>query len=181
LNEQSLEDRIGRLEARQQIQDLLVRYTFLIDDHEFDALGELFTPDARFGSPGSTHTGRPAIVENYRKMGELYPITLHEARGSVVEFVDDEHATGLVLGFSEQANDRHTVITSFRYHDEYVRQDGRWRFAVRQVRTLYAMTHAELAAGGLGWERRKRWPHRAPAPAELPAYLHRREYGAGVK
>jgi hypothetical protein len=53
-----------------------------------------------------------------------------------------------------------------------VRAEGRWRFAVRQVYTLYAMTHAELAAGGLSADLRKRWPHRAPAPAELPAYLH---------
>ena len=162
---------IARLEARAEIQELLVRYTFLIDDHRFEELGELFSPDARFGSPGSTHVGRDDIVANYRKLGDLYPVTLHEARGSVIEFRDDDHATGQVVGFSEQANARHTVITSLRYHDVYVRLDGRWRFAVREVRTLYAMSHAELAAGGLALELRKRWPHRAPAPAELPAYL----------
>ena len=98
-------------------------------------------------------------------------MTLHEARNHVLEFVDDEHARGQVLGFSEQASAEHTVITSFRYDDEYVRLDGRWRFAARRVRTLYAMPHAELAAGGLGWPLRKRWPHRPPSAAELPAYL----------
>jgi uncharacterized protein (TIGR02246 family) len=165
-----LERRILRLEARAEIAELLARYAFAIDDHEFDALGELFAPDARFGSPGSTHVGREAIVANYRAVGDLYPVTLHEARGFVLDFVDDEHVRGQVTGFSEQANARHTVITSFRYDDEYVRLDGRWRFASRQVRTLYAMTHAELAAGGLAWRLRKRWPHRAPTPAELPAY-----------
>jgi uncharacterized protein (TIGR02246 family) len=164
-----LERRIASLEARAEIAELLARYAFLLDDHEFEALGELFTPDARFGSPGSTHTGRAAIVANYRALGEVYRITLHEARGFVLEFLDDEHARGEVLGFSEQASAQHTVITSFRYRDEYVRMDGRWRFAARQVRTLYAMTHAELASGGLGWELRKRWPHRTPAPAELPS------------
>jgi hypothetical protein len=173
VTDNSLDVRLARLEARQEIQELLVRYTFLIDGHEFDALGELFAGDARFGSPGSSHTGRAAIVANYRRLGDLYPITVHEARGSVIEFVDDDHATGQVLGFSEQANDQHTVITSFRYLDEYERADGRWRFAAREVRTLYAMSHAELAAGGLAWELRKRWPHRDPAAAELPAYLHR--------
>ena len=173
MTEESLAARIARLEARQEIADLLVQYTFLIDDHEFDALGDLFAPDARFGSPGSTHVGRDSIVANYVELGELYPVTLHEARGSVVTFSDDEHARGRVVGFSEQANDRNTVITAFRYHDEYVRLEGRWRFAVREVRTLYAMTHAELAAGGLGWELRKRWPHREPRQAELPAYLNR--------
>lgn len=171
MSEISLEARVARLEARAEIQELLVRYTFLIDDHEFEAIGELFTPDARFGSPGSTHVGRQAIVANYRKLGQLYPITWHEARGSVIELVDDENARGTVVGFSEQANDQHTVITSFRYRDQYVRLDGRWRFAVREVYTFYAMTHAELAAGGLSADLRKRWPHRAPAPAELPAYL----------
>jgi hypothetical protein len=137
---ESLERRVARLESRAEIAELLARYTFLIDDHEFDALGE------------------------------LYVITLHEARGFVLDFLDDDHARGQVLGFSEQASGQHTVITSFRYSDEYVRLDGRWRFASRQVRTLYAMTHAELASGGLAWKLRKRWPHRAPAPAELPAY-----------
>jgi SnoaL-like domain len=168
--EESLERRIARLESRAEIAELLARYAFLIDDHEFDALGELFTPDARFGSPGSTHVGREAIVANYRALGDLYPVTLHEARGFVLEFTDDEHARGQVTGFSEQASDRHTVITSFRYDDDYVRLHGRWRFASRRVRTLYAMTHAELASGGLARPLRKRWPHRAPAPAELPAY-----------
>jgi hypothetical protein len=163
----SLERRVARLEARAEIAELLARYAFLIDDHDFAALGELFTPDARFGSPGGAHAGREAIVAYYRARGELYPVSLHEARGFVLDFLDDEHARGQVLGFSEQASGQHTVITSFRYIDEYRRLDGRWRFASREVRTLYAMTHAELAAGGLAWPQRKRWPHRAPAPAEL--------------
>src|SRR6516162_7383485 len=121
--EESAEHRIARLEARAQIAELLAQYAFLLDDHEFEALGELFAPDARFGSPGSTHVGREAIVENYRTLAELYPVTLHEARGFVLEFRDDEHARGEVLGFSEQASGRHTVVTSFRYDDEYVRLD----------------------------------------------------------
>ena len=172
MTDPSLAERIARLEARAEIQELLVRYTFLIDDHEFEALGALFAPHARFGSPGRMQTGRAAIVANYRKLGELYPVTLHEARGTVIEFADPDHATGRVVGFSEQANDRHTVITSFRYHDEYVRLEGRWHFAARETRTVYAMTHAEMAAGGLREPLRKRWPHREPMRAELPAYLY---------
>lgn len=165
-----IEARIARLEARAEIQELLVRYTFLIDDHEFDALGELFVADARFGSPGGSHSGRENIVANYRRLGELYPITLHEVRGAVLEFSSEDRATGQVLGYSEQANQQHTVVTSFRYADEYARVDGRWRFAVREVSTLYAMPHADHAAGGLAWDLRKRWPHREPSAAELPRH-----------
>ncbi|GAB2485891.1 nuclear transport factor 2 family protein [Jatrophihabitans fulvus] len=164
----SLEQRIARLEARAEIAELLVRYTLVIDDHDFEALGELFTDDAVFGSPGGAQTGRDAIVANYRLRGEQYPISLHVARGLVLDFDDDDHARGQVPGFSEQASDQHSIVTAFRYDDEYVRVDGRWRFAARRVRTLYALSHAELASGGLGWELRKRWPHREPSRAELP-------------
>ena len=170
--DESLARRIARLEARAEIAELLATYAFLIDDHDFEALGELFTPDARFGSPGSVQAGRENIVAFYRARGELYPVSLHEARGFVLRFVDDGHAHGQVQGYSEQASGQHTVVTSFRYADEYVRLNGRWCFASRQVRTLYAMTHGELAAGGLAWPLRKRWPHRAPAPAELPLGRH---------
>lgn len=164
----TLEARIDRLESREQIRELHVRYAILIDDHEFDALGDLFTADARFGRPGRQHSGRDAIIANYRVRGAQYPISMHDPHGAVIEFVDDDHATGQVVALSEQASEEHTVITAFRYDDEYVRADGRWRFAARSVRTLYAMTHAELAAGGLGRDLRNRWPHREPARAELP-------------
>ena len=167
----TLESRTARLEARAEIEDLLHRYAFLIDDHEFDALGQLFTENAVFGSPGSRHETRAVITENYRNRGVLYPVSLHIVQGSVIEVLDATHARGQVQGFSEQASEVNTVITSFRYHDEYERVDGRWLFASRIVLTLYAMTHAELAAGGLAQDLRKRWPHREAAPAELPPFL----------
>jgi hypothetical protein len=167
----NVESRLARLEARGEIQELLIRYTLHIDDHEFEALGALFTPDAVFGSPGRMTSGRTDIVANYRRLGELYPISLHEVRGLVLEFLDDDQARGQVVGYSEQASAEHTVATSFRYDDEYARVDGHWRFAARRVSTLYALTHAELASGGLSRPLRKRWPHRPPGPAELPVHL----------
>lgn len=165
-----LDSRIARLESRQEINQLLNRYALLIDDHEFEALGSLFAVDATFGSPGRTTTGREAITAMYADRGGLYPVSLHVVHGLVLDFDDDDHAHATVLAFSEQANDQQTVITQFRYHDEYVRIDGEWLFARRNVLTLYAMTHAELAAGGLTQELRKRWPHRDPAAAELPVF-----------
>lgn len=167
----SIEARLARLEARAEIEELLVRYTLHIDDHEFESLGALFTPDAVFGSPSRMHSGRDAIVANYRSAGARYPLSLHEVRGLVLEFDDDDHARGRVVGYSEQAGGQDTVATSIRYDDEYARVDGRWLFAARRVSTLYAMTHAELAAGGLARPLRKRWPHREPAPAELPVHI----------
>ncbi len=167
----TLEDRIARLEARAAIQQLQNRYALLIDDHEFEALGALFTENAVFGSPNGTTTGRAAITAMYTSRGDLYPISLHVVHGMVLELDDDTHAHAQTIAFSEQASDTQTVVTSFRYLDEYERVDGEWYFASRHVLTLYAMSHAELAAGGLTQELRKRWPHREPAAAELPVFF----------
>lgn len=164
----ALEERVRRLEARAEIEELLTRYALLLDDHRFDAVGELFADDAVFGSPGGLHRGRAAIVANYRAAARFYPISLHEAHGLVLDELADDHARGTVIGYSEQASDTTTVVTSFRYADEYRCQDGRWVFGAREVTTLYAMTHADLASGGLARPLRKRWPHRDPQPAHLP-------------
>ena len=134
-------------------------------------MGALFTPDAVFGSPGRLASGRAEIVANYRRLGELYPISLHEARGLVLEFVDDGQARGQVIGYSEQASVEHTVATSFRYDDEYARVDGQWHFAARRNPHALRDDPRQLASGGLARPLRKRWPHRPPGPAELPVHL----------
>jgi len=165
----SLESRVARLEARADIQELLARYALLIDDHNYAALGELFAEDAVFAPPGGTRRGRQEIVAGFRVGCDRYPISRHETHGTVLKFDDADHARGQVIGFCELASGEQSVVTSFRYDDVYVREDGRWLFASRTVHTLYAMTHTELADGGLSRKLRKRWPHDAPAPAELPA------------
>lgn len=167
----SIEQRLERLESRIAIEELLTRYALLLDDHRFDAVGELFAADAVFGSPENLHHGRTAIVANYCAAAVLYPLSLHEAHGLVLDELADDHARGTVIGYSEQASDTATVVTSFRYADRYRYESGRWVFAAREVTTLYAMTHADRAAGGLARPLRKRWPHRDPQPAHLPVHI----------
>ena len=85
----SLEARIARIEDRFAISDLVVRYATLLDDAQWDALGELFTEDGVFGSPHSTTVGRAAVVENFRVKHAPFTWTWHDPHGHVVEF-DDE-------------------------------------------------------------------------------------------
>ena len=63
---EGLEQRVQRLEDRLAINDLVVMYATLLDDAQWEALGELFTTDGVFGSPHSTTTGREAVVDNFR-------------------------------------------------------------------------------------------------------------------
>lgn len=170
---ESLEQRVQRLEDRFAINDLVVQYATLLDDAQWDALGLLFATDGVFASPNSTTTGRAAIVENFKVKHAPFPATWHDPHGIAVEFVDDDHARGTVIGYAELASPDMAVVTSIRYQDDYRREDGRWRFAKRHVLSLYGMSVQEHGAGGLGLAERKRWPGRPAGPAELPDFGRR--------
>ncbi len=165
-----LELRIRRVEDRFAINDLVVKYATLLDDAQWDAVGELFTEDGVFGSPHSTTTGRAAVVENFKVKHAPFTWTWHDPHGVAVEFDDDDHARGTVIGYAELGNAEETVITSIRYLDDYRREDGRWRFARRTVLSVYGAALADAVAGGLGHPHRKRWPNRPSGTAELPDF-----------
>lgn len=161
--------RLARVEARLELQELLGRYALAVDDHDAEALGECFTVDGVFGFPNSAGAvGREAVVAAFRERFARYGATLHVPQTQVLHRLDEMTASGTVVGYAELASGDDTVVTSFRYDDEYAVEDGRWRFRRRQIRTLYAMPLSDLAAGGLSWAERKRWPGVTPSVAELP-------------
>ena len=168
----AVERRLARIEARFAIQDLVVHYATLLDDKRWDGLGELFAINGIFDSPNSTTVGRTAIVENFRTKLAGYSWTLHDPHGHAIEFDDDEHARGTLIAYSELGNADATLCTSIRYQDDYVLEEGRWRFAKRNVLTLYGLTVNDWATGGLSANERKRWPGRPASAAELPDYAH---------
>ena len=104
----------------------------------------------------------------FRVRFDRYGATLHVPLFQVLHDLGTDRARGTVVARAELATTDDTVVTVFRYEDEYAHEDGRWRFSRRDVRTLYAMPLRDLVAGGLAWPERKRWPGVAPSAAELP-------------
>ena len=162
--------RLRRIEDRQALADLLSRYGPAIDDRDVEALRELFTADATFDSVGGPVTGRDEVVDHYIERMRSFGPSYHIPHSQVVEFVGDDEATGVVCAHAELAHEDGAFWVALRYHDRYRREDGTWRFAHRKVLQLYAMPLAELVSD-MGHPVRKRWPHQADAPAELPESL----------
>jgi len=159
---------MARLEDRFAINDLVVSYATLLDDAQWDALGELFSKDGVFASVNGTTTGRAAIIENFKVKHAPFTTTWHDPHGIVVDLIDEDHARGTVIGYAELGQPGLTLSTSIRYQDDYLREDDEWRFAKRNVLSLYSMPLSDLAAGGLGERELKRWPGRPTGVAELP-------------
>jgi hypothetical protein len=163
--------RLARVEARLELQELLGRYALAVDDHDTEALAECFIEGAVFASPNSPPTvGRDAVVEFFRVRFDRYGATLHVPLFHVLHELAEHDARGTVVARAELATADDTVVTAFRYEDEYEREGERWRFRRREVRSLYAMPLRDLVAGGLSWPERKRWPGVLPSLSELPAF-----------
>lgn len=168
-----LERRVARLEAREEIRELVYHYSTAVDDRDVERLGQTFCIDGTFehADGRDTHHGREAIQNFYRARLALMGPTFHYAHNHVISFQDDDHAEGCVLAHAELALEGTTYQVGLRYSDAYRREEGAWRFSSRTIRFLYFMPLSELTAGGLAEENRKRYPDIGPIPSDLPDSL----------
>jgi hypothetical protein len=132
---------VRRLADHQELRDLTLRYCRAMDDSDWPALRDLFADRAEV--PGA-ETGDETVAR-LRSVRSTYGRTIHTPHGQLVEFADDDHATGLVPAHAELAVQGQTVVCAMRYYDDYVRVDGRWRFARRQIKFVYALPWADMA------------------------------------
>lgn len=159
--------RLGRLESRLEIMEMITHYSIAVDDRDLEAVADLFATDATFDSVGGAPSGREELVAYYAGRLERYGPTYHYPHSQLIEFTSDDEATGVVLAHAELAIGGEAFVVAMRYHDSYVRQDGRWRFGSRRLETIYALPMADLPTS-MGDGLRKRWPGVEPEAADLP-------------
>ena len=164
MNSEDLARRLRRLEDRAELRELADRYCLAIDDSDWDALRELFAADAAMAG----RTGPDGVVGVLRSIRSGYGRTIHSALTQTLEFTDDDHASGVVPSRGELAIAGQTVICAMRYLDDYVREDGTWRFARRVIRFSYALPWAAMAEAMTG-DLPVAWPGSAPLPSDLPS------------
>lgn len=131
---------------RSEITDLLYRYAELIDDGDFDGVGELLAR-AAFGGPRTpTVTGADRIAGLFaattrrfsepgagrHRIGHGRPRTRHLVLNPIVE-VDGDTATARSTFCVVQATDRMPLqpIVVGRYYDRFGRDPQGWHFTER--------------------------------------------------
>lgn len=167
----TLLQRLERIEGRQEIEDLAVRYGFAVDDHDFEAIGSLFAPNARLRTKAGHVKGEglDEVVNYFRThFGRLGPSN-HFVHGHIVQFTDDDNATGLVSSHAEVWRDGIPMLTAMRYEDAYARVDGRWLFTER-VQTYMYFVDVRDYPDTLGADNRIRTDKANPKRADWPAW-----------
>jgi hypothetical protein len=171
----SVEDRIGRLEDRADIQELAVLYGFVMDERDEKGIRDLFCEDATLRSEDGVFaaTGIEEIVTTYLGRFAALGPTNHFSHGHVVrlDLADRDRATGLLSSHAEVYREGTAMQVALRYKDTYRRVDGRWRFADRLMGYMYYMPLTEMATDlGDRDSVRAYGDHR---PADWPEVLYR--------
>lgn len=155
--DQSLEQRIARLEALDEIRQLPAKYALSLDMRDMDAMVSLFPADVRVGKESS---GREALRSYMdRTLRSPFTGTSHHIGGHIIEFDDETHAHGIVYSKNEHETPvadgtDEWVIMQMMYVDDYILQQGRWYFARRLPLYWYATDLNKPPVG----DNKMRWP-----------------------
>jgi len=138
---EALAARVQQLEDREEIRELLLEYGRTLDERDFVAFSELFAESGEWVNGPTSAKGRKAIFELMDNMiGHKAPFTgprmYHLFVNERID-LDGDRATartvGIVVVEGDDSSPRWRYLS--RYHDELVRENGRWRFLRREAFT----------------------------------------------
>lgn len=129
---EAIEKRLQVLEDIEAIKRLKRMYCSYCDDnYDADALANLFVEDAVWdgGTLRPRIEGRSAIREFFVAAKHRLPFAIHMVLNPIIE-VEGDRAKGTWYLFQPCtfADEDRAVWGSARYDEEYVRQDGQWKF-----------------------------------------------------
>lgn len=126
----SLEARLGRLEAIEEIKQLKARYWYACDHKDVEGVRLCFQDGPveidYAGSTGKVHH-RDALYAVFEKVALLPEIVeLHHGGPPRITLIDDDHARGVWSLFYHLMDTKRGTVNHVGgyYHDEYTRVDG---------------------------------------------------------
>jgi ketosteroid isomerase-like protein len=137
----SLRADLAAAQAQNSIRSLMHAYGRLIDARDFDAFAKLWTDDAVYvgGAKSDPLVGGPAIAGFLRNIIASNPSAVGQPNFHV--FFNEEiavtgekaRATSMSAFVAPEASGAPAMVILARYEDEFVRQDGTWKFQRRVV------------------------------------------------
>jgi 3-phenylpropionate/cinnamic acid dioxygenase small subunit len=135
---------LQEISDRLEIQDLFARYTFAIDDRDYDALDSVFTPDATidYTETGGAK-GTVAEIKAWLPVAmERFPMFQHMVATTQLK-LDGDRATSRTILFNPMTyrkpdGEDHVFFIGLWYRDELVRTEQGWRISSRYEEMGYA-------------------------------------------
>ena len=135
---------LQEISDRLEIQDLLARYSFAIDERDWDALDQVFTPDARIDySETGGAKGSFAEIKRWLPIAlKRFPVFQHLVATTKLQ-LDGDRATSRTILFNpmvyqDESGERQSFFIGLWYRDIFVRVADGWRIAERYEEMAYA-------------------------------------------
>ena len=125
----ALEAEVRELRDREEIRELRYRYHECINEGTTDEIPGLFAYDGSldFGYLGAT-SGQAGITKFFSRVGDLLSFVRQFIHAHSISFEDDT-VTGRSYLEAKSVSDGRAFFVVGRYDDQYIREDGRWKFA----------------------------------------------------
>ena len=138
------EQQLQQADDIRAIRNLVDQYAYCADTRDAQGQMALFTEDTRFIVFMDAKAPEPTQVIN--KRADLFPVfdnlntyraTMHFNGQSTVRQLNDDIATGITycIAHHQTINDgvQKLMIANIKYHDSFVKQNGKWLFAERKL------------------------------------------------
>ncbi len=164
-------DRLTRLEASEDIRNLVSRYNFAVDDRDLTSLANCFAENAQFRSVDGALSaqGRKAIMAQFEGRFAALGVGAHYTHDHVVDVKTEVSATGRLSAHAELVRFGRPMLVSLRYEDQYFNEAGRWVFADRLLSFFYYLDTADYLNGLT--KRDRMCAYDSPTPADFPEGL----------
>ena len=130
---------LQEISDRLEIQELFARYSHAIDSKQFDALREVFTPDAwiDYTATGGAKGDLESIIGYLKEVLPGFPSFQHLVANAIIE-LDGDAATSrtmchnpMVLRRGDDGRVEQLMVVGLWYVDRLVRTPDGWRIAER--------------------------------------------------
>lgn len=140
---------------RLAIRELFDAYAHCADRRDSEGQKALFTEDARFAvymegpgtEPSYVLNGREALTPVFEGLTR-YDVTTH-FNGQSTVVLNGDHGTGecytLAHHLYQEDGERKIMIASLRYLDQYIKIEGSWYFAERELILDWSETRPSVA------------------------------------
>jgi ketosteroid isomerase-like protein len=162
----SVDARIARLVAYEEIRQLAARYATATDSRDLDALVALFVDDVQVGrdEAGKDLVGRDALRAFFDRSLRDVGITILNVGTHVIDLDDENHARGIVYCRGEIQVGERWIVQAIQYRDTYERRGAHWYFVRRKHLLWYGR---DVGTSPLGLEPAN-WPEHHTGMGELP-------------
>ncbi len=144
----SMEERLARLEAIEEIKALKARYCAYADDnYDAEGLASLFVPDGVWdgGQEFGHYVGREDLKKFLDRTRGDIRFAAHLVLNPIIEIQDATHATGkwrLLMPATVAADGaREARWLLCEYDEDYVRNEGRWMFKSVKMKVNFYAPH----------------------------------------